>query len=905
MGRVKLFWKLLVRPLWREPARTALTVFAVALGVAVVLAIELAGDAATGSFRSSQATLAGNANVEITATGGVPDAIVGKLAVLPYPMRISARIEDFATVANTKQTLPLIGLDLIAEGRRLGGETGLMQLQGGCGNGEEERSEGRKSEVGQSEKQIPRSEDFTRNDTHSGAVSGRGHQGASFQSTRNQKQRCLELGDLASGERYVWVGQSLGRKAGEKIALLINDQTKEYMIAGTFPDSGGTESAILMDIAEAQRAVRREGRVDRILVGTPEEPATEEWEKRISEALPEGISVRAAGAETAENRKMLEAFRWNLRLLSYIALVVGAFLIYNTISVSVVRRRAEIGIARALGAERSAVLLAFVGEAALFGLSGAAIGLGLGRAMATGAVKLMGATVNALYVTSQPGSIDMGWGSQVMALVTGLGIAMISAYAPAREAAMVPPVEAMARGRREFLVRMHKTGDLWAAGGLGVAAAILSRLPAVEGKPLFGYLAALTLIAAGVFAIPAFVEGVLRTGSQWAKRLAGVEALVASRSLASSLRRTSVLVGALCTAVAMMAAVGIMVGSFRETVVQWMEDELPADLYLRPGGAVGTDRHPTISPELAEKIENLPGVASVARLRAYEISFEGTPAELLGADLDARREARKGDFLSGRSTKEVLDELRGKNAVIVSEPFANKHHVKRGDSLALPIGESRLTFRVVDIGYDYGSERGYVLMDRAVMLRYLPDPAPTNLAVHVAQGASADAVRNEIERASAGYRVLIFSNRDLRTQALRIFDRTFAITYALEAVAVLVAIMGVAGALLALVIDRKRELGLLRFLGAEARQVRKMILVEAAWLGLLANVAGVVLGFLLSLILIYVINKQSFGWTIRFHWPVAVLLGGLTVVYGATLVSGLYPARVAVRMNPLEAMHEE
>src|SRR6267154_2814970 len=196
-------------------------------------------------------------------------------------------------------------------------------------------------------------------------------------------------------------------------------------------------------------------------------------------------------------------------------------------------------------------------------------------------------------------------------------------------------------------------------------------------------------------------------------------------------------------------------------------------------------------------------------------------------------------------------------------------------------------------------------MDRDTMLRYLPDPAPSNLAIYLSPDAQPATVRAEIEKATAGHRVLMFSNRDLRTEAVRIFDRTFAITYALEAVAVIVAVMGIAGALIALVIDRRRELGLLRFLGASSRQIRKMILVEAGLLGLLANLAGFVLGYFLSLILVFVINKQSFGWTIRFHWPIAVLLAALSMVYAATVVSGLYPARVAVRLNPLEAIHEE
>jgi putative ABC transport system permease protein len=231
--------------------------------------------------------------------------------------------------------------------------------------------------------------------------------------------------------------------------------------------------------------------------------------------------------------------------------------------------------------------------------------------------------------------------------------------------------------------------------------------------------------------------------------------------------------------------------------------------------------------------------------------------------------------------------------------------VKAGDIITLSLGETQASFRIADVFYDYSSERGSILMDRQTMLRYLPDVAPSNLAIYVSPQARLETVRTEIEKAAAGHRVLLFSNRELRSEAIRIFDRTFAITYALEAVAVVVAVMGIAGALLALVIDRRRELSLLRFLGAATGQIRKLILVEAGLLGLLANLAGLALGFALSLILVYVINKQSFGWTIRFHWPVEILVAALTVVYAATVLAGLYPAQMAVRLNPLEAVHEE
>jgi putative ABC transport system permease protein len=430
-------------------------------------------------------------------------------------------------------------------------------------------------------------------------------------------------------------------------------------------------------------------------------------------------------------------------------------------------------------------------------------------------------------------------------------------------------------------------------------------MPAIGGMPLLGYLATILLIASSAFAMPALVSFLAWATSGLLKKLVGVEALLAARSLTAALRRTSVLVATLSTAVAMMVSVGIMVGSFRQTVVSWMNDELPADLYLRPAGDPAADRHPTISPELTEQIARLPGVESIERLRAYEISYDGMPATLGSVDLNVLRSERTSDFLSGRPAEEVLDELRGRRNVIVSEPFTYKHRVKAGDSLTLSLGEARANFKIVDVYYDYASERGYILMDRNTLLRYLPDPAPSNLAVFVASGANVDAVRQSIQEISAGHRILIFSNANLRAEAIRIFDRTFAITYALEAVAIFVAVMGIAGALVALVIDRRRELGLMRFMGMSSAQIRKLILVEAGLLGFLANFAGLVLGYFLSLILVFVINKQSFGWTIRFHWPVAIILAALTVVYLATILSGLYPAGVAVRLNPLAVIHEE
>jgi putative ABC transport system permease protein len=340
-------------------------------------------------------------------------------------------------------------------------------------------------------------------------------------------------------------------------------------------------------------------------------------------------------------------------------------------------------------------------------------------------------------------------------------------------------------------------------------------------------------------------------------------------------------------------------------VLTWLDSELPADLYLAPAGAMGGDLHPTIAPEVADRIAATPGVESVSRLRAYEIQYQGLPASLAGASQGRHVPRQNLIFFSRRPRADILRELASGDNAVVSEPFANKHDVKAGDTITLPLGEQRVAFRVIDIFYDYGHEAGYIVVDWDTLRRYLPDSAPTNLAVYLAPGADLERTRTAIQKATANERLMMLSNGQIRQQAIRVFDQTFAITYAVEAISILVAIGGVAGALISIVIDRRREFGVLRYLGGTRVQIRKLILVEAGLIGILANVLGLALGYVLSLVLVYVINKQSFGWTIQFHWPVAVLLASLSIVYVATVLAGLFPARLAVRLDPMEVVHEE
>ncbi len=798
---MRLLRTLILRPLWRDPLRTVLTILSVALGVAVIVAIDLAGDAATGSFHSSMQSLAGKIDLQILANGGIDERYMATLSALPFDVRFSPVIEAQETLPGIG-SVPVYGVDLAGDTRTLASK--------------------------------------------------------------------------ALGERLHFPPTDIVNLPGE---------------------------FLLIDIATAQQRFHRYGKLDRIDVAVGPDEEFERVDRAIRAALPSSYLIDKPGTRSDENQRMLRAFRWNLRVLSYISLVVGAFLIYNTISVSVVRRRAEIGILRAIGASRRTVFGLFLLEAVIFGMVGAGIGVAVGRALAAGAVQLIAGTVNALYTTSRPTPVELTWGELWIALTTGFVVALASALAPAREAMRVTPTEAMSRGAHEHHARLHwRRGLAWSAI-LAVAAWGAAQLAPIGGYPIGGYAAALLSIAAAAMMAPTVVLAVIRATRAVVNRR--VESLLAGRSLTASLSRTSVVVAALATAIAMMASVGIMVGSFRETVALWLDTQLRADLYVRLARTPGAGQYYALPEGVPAILKSTPGIAAVDFFHALEFHFRGERATLGAGDMQIVRRFGRLRFLAGENRDAILRSLAGQDRAIASEPFANKFGIRAGNRVTVPIGDHDVALTIAGIYYDYSSSQGYLMLDRSTLLKYLPGQPATNAAVYLERGADADAVRRQLQLRTAGMNVAIAPNQELRRASMTIFDRTFAITWALEAVAIVVAMLGAANSLLALVLDRRRELGLLRYLGASGRQVQGMILTEAAFLGLLAAVLGLALGFALSLVLIFVVNKQSFGWTIQFHPPGGLLAVALLVVWCVTVVAGLYPARVAARLNPIDVIHEE
>ena len=853
---MSFFHHFIVRHLWGvgragDRLRTLLSILSVGLGVGVILAIQLANRSAIHSFQSSLAEMAGRSNLAILAVNGMDEMLLPRLRETLGPeVKLSPVIESTAVVPSSKEVLRVLGIDIVQD--RPFRETALEGTH------------------------LP---------------------------PREFLLMLVDPNSLVIGEAFA---RRSGLQPGSKLSLLVHDRQNEFTVRGILAPQGPGKvlagNIAIMDIAAAQLAFHRPGKLDRVDLIVPPEKLTA-YQALLQRQLPPGLRVERPQERAEQTDKMLRAFRWNLTALSYVSLVVGAFLIYNTIAVSVVRRRAEIGTLRALGATSTQVLRLFLAEALLLGTAGAIVGIGLGRLLAGLALQFVSGTVNALYVAGRPAAIQLDWSLAGEAIAIGAVTAFFSALLPALEAAQVLPAEALQHGAHEYhrllAVRRYAGLGALALGLAGVAAA----MPAVDGLPLFGYLATLLVIVGFSFLMPLLLSVLTAVLDAPIKKVAAIEGHLAARGLAASPARISVLTMSLATAVAMMASVAIMVGSFRETVKVWAFQTLRADLFMRPAAQLAGMNEAAIPPEAIAMVRANPSVEAVDAFRGLDIVFRGNRA-LLGAG-QWETLVRYGNllFVDGRPARDVMSGDISR-AAIVSEPFAIHYRVRRGQTIELDTPSGKISFRVAGIFYDYTNDRGTVVIDRAVYQRLFGDDTASTLAVYLKPGVNDEEARAQLGKSlgEQGYQFLITPNAALQRAVLRVFDRTFSITYALEVVAILVAALGIANSLLAFVIERRRELGILRILGASRAQLRKMILTEAALVGLFGNLVGWLMGLALSLILIFTINRQSFGWTIQFSYPGTFLaLSGLAI-WLVTLAAGLYPARVATRFVPAEVI---
>ncbi|MDH3223208.1 MAG: ABC transporter permease [Gemmatimonadota bacterium] len=610
----------------------------------------------------------------------------------------------------------------------------------------------------------------------------------------------------------------------------------------------------------------------------------------LERRLGPGVRITSPSEEGVEGESLLSAFRLNLTALSLISVFVGAFLVYGTTRASLVRRRGELGILRSLGASRAQLLGLVSAEVALLGLAGVVVGLPAGYAAAYANLDAVSGTITNLYLLEAIRSVPLP--TWIVALAVGVGLVAAAAGGalPAAETVNAR-IRTLLSGGSEPVGRVVTPRLL--AGGAFTAAAVALLLLATPWTHR-GMGAAFFLIGAIPLAAPALVEAVARPIRPRRLGLA-----YAVGSLSHRLASAGVAVAGLAVAVAMMVGITIMVSSFRESLAGWIERTVQADIYVSAAAWRGDRDAPGLDPGLLAALGSLEGVAAVDHIRGFRGRAQGRPVALRGVRLDLLEMDTRFQILRGPA--EASAEF-----VFVSEPFARKTGLNPGDTLSLETPGGIVRPTVSAVVRDYGSEAGAITMDVAQMDRWFGGGDPHGAALYLEPGTDANPTMAQVIQTTRGYGLTVRANRDLRENALRIFDQTFRITLVLQGMALLIAAVGVTLTLLVLGTDEAGLLGLYRALGASRAQVFRFFVAKGIAIALLGTVLGVVGGFALAAVLVQVVNPTYFGWTLEFHVPAATLLRQALWVLLAAAAAALIPAAGASRprtraLNPVEA----
>ncbi len=858
MHLLKIFLQVSLRHAVQDYGKFLLSVFGIAVGVAVFLAIRLSNYSAFKAFESTIDNVNGKANVQIQSASGTEfsERVFKQVLELKERARsIQAATpvtEQLAEIRGAKEALIVLGIDIFTD-RKFRAYNDVEGLDG---------------------------ETFLR--------------------------FLLQPNTILLSESFAKRNQI---EKNQTIKLVANGLERELKVIGIFktdtPTSEVSNSFAAMDIEQMQRFFGKEGKLDKIDL-IVDESRREELTAFLTASLPRDVEVVSAKNRGAQVAKMISAFDLNLSALAFISLLVAMFLIYNTITTNAIRRRREIGILRALGLSAGEVFFLFLFEAFVIGVIGSAIGLGLGVVLAKYTVASVAQTVTALYV--YVAATEIQFSASLLALAFGVGVvaSVASAIYPAFEVYRVHPRETFHLQAFEQKFSANVKRIFVVSALLLLLGIFFSQLPSVNGMPIFGYASAICAIAGFAFLSPEVIVLFRNLFQKAARNLFGIEGTLANNYLSESLNRTATAISALMVAIAMLIGIGVMVGSFRQTVAYWIDQTLKADLFIAPAEKFAVGSKLPVAREVYDYLRSLPEVESVDGFSSRPIQFRGSQTILCASSVDAVLRSsyllfKDGDFKT--VAQRLIDD---ESAVAVTEVFSNKFGLKTGDAFSLQTPSGEKTFTIAGVYYDYASDRGLMLMHRAHFEKFWNDDKLNNLGVFLKEKSDAERLVAHLREKFQGVaKIVVYSNYGLRQNVLNVFDQTFAITYVLQFVAMAVAAMGVISSLMAIIFERRREIGVLRSIGASIEQVRNITLIEAFLMGVIASVLGVLCGCALSAILIYVINLQSFGWTIQIDLPFATISGAILLVVVTALLSGWIPARYAMRLAIAEQVRFE
>ena len=864
MERIFLFGTLALKHLTGRPFRTTLTVVGVAVGVAAVLAIYLANQTVFESFQRTVARVAGEATIHISgAERRLDETLVERIRLHPDVRAVHPYLSQSVTLETADgdtQASMVWGLDLLDV---FGRETGMRQTSG--------------------------NEEFSLDPL------------LSPDAIFVDRELATNLGVSRGDSVTVRVGPRRFEVTVSRILTFSDDETRWH-------------SMVIMDIAAAQVQLNRLGQLDGVDVVTAPGIPVDHVMQELQAQLGPSVLVNRPSQRDAQVQRMLTSFQLNLTTLSMVGLFVGTFLIYNAIGFSVVQYRREIGILRAVGMFRRHIVLLFLGEAMMIGIVGGCLGSVFGSGLAHWVVGLERETVSELYGIATLGELPLTLPVFLGGGFLGMVLSVIGALSPSLEASRTAPALAIAPGQYETTRHHYGRWTFLAVVVLGLAG-LLSLPGPVNGLPVFGYAAAFCVLLGCTLLSPLGIHllglvasarsrrnpgrvGIERWGDTSRAGLnPGAMTRLAVDQITRSSGRNSVTLSAFMVGIAIVVGVGVMIESFRDTVERWIDQTLMADLVVTPHEK-GLDADPhenvfRISPEIVQRARAVPGVAAVDPYLQVRMQVGSTQAYVVARDLALHAERSRYLFVDGDSSHRLRQAI-AERGVVVSEVLARRLEVNVGDVLSLPTEAGQQDFPVAGVFYDYATDGGKIVLDRSLYERWWGDRTSTVLAVYLEPNTDDQRVRSTLTKALGPLLpVSIISNTELKAHILEIFDRTFRLTYGLELVTVIVGLLGIINTLLTTVVERQREFATFRAIGGSRRQVQGLVVRESLCLGFLGLGLGLLAGLLLATLLISVINKQSFGWTIHMTVPSKTILEAFLVAGFTGLLAGYLPARWA------------
>jgi len=814
--------------------RLALSVAAIALGVALGYAVQLINQAAVNELSAGLATVAGDADLEIRGPrSGFDERLFFDVASRDDVALASPVVALDAKLAAEKGELAILGIDVFRAG----------PIQPGL--------------IGESEDGL----DTLRPDA-------------------------IFLSAAAA--------DALGAHRGDRIAVLVGLAPVELRVAGLLSAQTGGRLGV-MDIAAVQDTFGRIGRITRIDLRLRPGTDIEAVRASLQAMLPPGVSVEKPEASLRAATSLSRAYRVNLNVLALVALFTGGLLVFSTQALAVVRRRTQLALLRVLGMKRRELARMLVAEGALVGTAGAMLGLVAGYALAAIAVRVFGSDLGAGYFRGVEPRLGVEPLSALLFFLLGVGAAVLGSLAPALEASNAQPGPALKAGDEQHaFARLRAPWPGIALWVLGLAA---SFLPPVRGLPVFGYLAIACLLVGTIMLMPRVAHALLSV----APRPRSVPAALAIDQLRGAPGQASVSLAAVVASVSLMVSMAIMVASFRQSVDDWLERVLPADLYVRASMSTDTAY---LSAADVERLAAVPGVRRIEPLRVQQIRLDADRASvaLLAKPVEASDPSRQLPIVGTH----IVPKPGDPPPAWVTEPMVDIYGFTPGRRIELPIAGRMAPFFVAGVWRDYARQQGAVMIQRDTFVALTGDADANAVAVWLAADAQLETVsRKVVEAIPGGGNLEVATPGEIRDVSLTVFDRTFAVTYALEAAAVLIGLFGLSSSFGALVLARRREFGVLRHLGMTRQQVGAMLAAEGFAVSAVGLAVGLAIGWLISLILIYVVNRQSFHWGMELHVPWVGLSALGAVLLALATVTALVSGRQAMGKDVVRAVKDD